>query len=131
MIAAFSSELPIMGLENIEYLPLPRKSVSEYGVYNCQYCNKSFGKYHSRRRHEFHYCFLNPQAHQQKKRNLFTCEVCGASYTRKVHLKSHEKDDCGKVHQCGNCGRIYSEKSGLRRHLRTVKCTPCDSLVTQ
>lgn len=97
---------------------------SDVEVYRCRYCFKSFGQEHFRSRHERNTCISNPLNDQQRTQNLYTCNVCSASYIRKRHLQDHQRDDCGKTHICAKCGRIYSEKSSLRRHMRTVNCIP-------
>ena len=72
--------------------------------------------------HEINNYFLNPNKNRPK--NAYTCKTCGASYALKVHLQTHKKDDCGRIHKCSICGRSYKEKSNLRRHMRSVFCIP-------
>lgn len=53
-------------------------------------------------------------------KNRFKCYICGNSYKRKAHLKTHIAD----IHEekekpkCNECGREFRNIGGLRKHIR-------------
>ena len=54
------------------------------------------------------------------------CEVCGRKFTRKSHLSRHLEtvhSADGPRYQCGVCGRQFTQKSHLSLHLETVHST--------
>ncbi|KAG8196884.1 hypothetical protein JTE90_027595 [Oedothorax gibbosus] len=50
------------------------------GVYRCKTCSKEFAK---------KYNFLRHLEKHKEVRQVFSCEICGATKTRKDHLKTH------------------------------------------
>ncbi|XP_050535140.1 zinc finger protein 567-like [Daktulosphaira vitifoliae] len=54
----------------------------------------------------------------------FVCpNKCGRSFSKKVNLKYHFKNECGIKFVCGICNRQFSQKTHLKRHICVVhKC---------
>ena len=86
---------------------------------------------------------------QNTNRKIYICEICGASYARKIglskHLKKHDerykfrcktcsvyfitqdelddhqqKTGCQKSHLCSCCGKAFGKNTTLKRHLSLV-----------
>ena len=51
---------------------------------------------------------------------LFSCKVCGASFSRKQYFIEHKRIHKGeKPHSCEVCGKSFAWLSGLSKHKRT------------
>lgn len=83
----------------------------------CRFCFKMFGTFGAKNRHEYNFCFLNPKA-ALKANKLYCCEACGANFSKMNHFRYHKKNDCGILHKCNLCKRIFSCLHSLQRHKR-------------
>ncbi|XP_076237935.1 uncharacterized protein LOC143181437 [Calliopsis andreniformis] len=55
-------------------------------------------------------------------RKPYPCHSCGRSYTRKDTLRRHMRDECGKIPQyiCYVCQKGFKQKSNFQRHSANV-----------
>ena len=62
----------------------------------------------------------------EHKNNEFKCSKCNKKFTRKDHMKIHEKKCEGLVDpkQCRICLKIFTSTSGKWKHTKNVKCKP-------
>ena len=71
-----------------------------------------------------------------QQRELYNCFHCSAQFhyksTLNDHIRTHTNDIGTKDHKCGLCGKYFSVKHNLTRHIRTVhsdtkenKCKQC------
>ena len=64
---------------------------------------------------------------------LFTCETCGAGYTKEGFLRRHMEAKPGKQLAqkkvgpvCSECDKVFANKYKLEQHMKThMKCTTC------
>ena len=115
---SLASEIPILRVKNMVNLQTSCGEAAEFSTQRCIYCNKTFGSYGYRKRHEVNHCTLNPQKIHEKEIKSYSCEICSISYSNKCSLSTHRKYNCGPSHICNICGKIYSEICNLKRHLR-------------
>ena len=88
-------------------------------VFNCNQCDKTFDK---RRKLKYHnnYVHLKKFTHIKVKK-VVTCKICNKNFDSK-YLKAHQTS----VHlgiksvSCDECGKSFSNKSDLKRHLKNV-----------
>lgn len=56
-----------------------------------------------------------------KKHKPHKCDVCGASFARKVHLQRHSlRHQVCKPYSCERCGKCFSRQDSLVRHHRLL-----------
>lgn len=73
--------------------------------YNCDICHKSFEK--------CSYLYR----HLRKHTGEFTCVSCLAVFARKENLKAHSCSQPKEWHPCPTCGKKFSAKKYLQRHI--------------
>lgn len=101
--------------ENTTFNFILRTSFSfQYGHIKCDFCPKSFKSHISLARHLF-------TLHSANKN--FPCGMCNATCPNQnildVHVESH---DTGKPFACQNCGKDFTRKYHLDRHLKYTDC---------
>lgn len=89
-------------------------SPHQYGHVKCNFCPKSFKSHTNLERHLF-------TLHSAKKD--WPCNSCNATCATadimEAHLESHET---GKPFSCQNCGKDFTRKYHLDRHLQFTNC---------
>jgi len=85
--------------------------------FNCEYCNKSFGREDSLIRH------INTV--HLKKRN-FKCDLCDKSFGLKPGLKIHINTVHLKLKpfKCDHCNESFGETGTLQRHVNRIHINP-------
>ncbi|KAG7205686.1 hypothetical protein KM043_007635 [Ampulex compressa] len=83
-------------------------------------CGKSFTRMQDLSRHRVLHCLRNPSSriNQSGIVRPYRCADCGSSYSRKGHLMSHRKHDCGQIKVCTDCGKSFLRRNGLLNHRR-------------
>lgn len=86
----------------------------QYGHVQCNFCPKSFKSHSSLERH----IFLLHSASQD-----FPCEWCNATCSSASVLDVHEMTHkTGKPFSCQRCGKDFTRKYHLDRHLQYTDC---------
>ncbi|RZF39449.1 hypothetical protein LSTR_LSTR000970 [Laodelphax striatellus] len=100
----------------------------ESDVYHCPDCDKRYWNRISLTRHRRYECGVAPQ---------FMCTLCSRSkfWISDQHDNYLELSGRGPPFSCYQCGRLYSHKCNLKRHLRLecgvdpkFKCNFCKKL---
>ena len=93
----------------------------------CPLCNKTFKKVRDARIHyALKSCTKSPSEEKllSKVGKFFKCRFCDYQALKSYSVFSHEnrehEDQAPHVHQCDECERSYSSKTGLTRHIGTV-----------
>ncbi|KAF1382169.1 hypothetical protein PFLUV_G00161660 [Perca fluviatilis] len=61
---------------------------------------------------------LNSLKHDSRCKKTFSCSECGRRFSTKPHLKRHMRTHTGeKPFSCSECGRAFSESGTLKRHM--------------
>nr|XP_012225954.1 PREDICTED: zinc finger protein 711-like [Linepithema humile] len=101
-------------------------------LYPCPYCSHrarlpTLLKYHVVREHAIHWDGLAMQgpkdlAYNSANKSIFVCYKCGKGYTSRTILYRHLSTVCGTplMHRCNVCGYKTSRKDVLYRHIRHV-----------
>ena len=103
--------------------------------HKCGHCEATFDRVFNLKRH------VRTQ-HKQYERNS-VCDICGKSFSREDHMKTHRKSHFGgdgnilnvqpKVLNCNKCHKTFKRSDNLRRHQReqhkegaeTFQCDTC------
>lgn len=86
----------------------------QYGHIKCDFCPKSFKSHVSLARHLF-------TLHSASKK--YACSMCNAVCVNGAILEAHiESHDTGKPFACQNCGKDFTRKYHLDRHLKYTDC---------
>nr|XP_018908819.1 PREDICTED: uncharacterized protein LOC109038258 [Bemisia tabaci] len=131
--------------ENIPKEPSPKlgkgdeKQKVKGTVANCKFCNASFSRKSSCKRHEPN-CRSNPE----KSHPQFSCTSCGKQFFRKEHLRDHLKSACNSEPQskstiCKFCNFKFTKKVNRVQHEKrcnlnpeqrqpTFQCAHCESV---
>lgn len=94
---------------------------ADEGVYNCSYCECTFG-HHSQltrhlKKHEGGPGTPKPKTISRR----VPCDQCDATFHSSFYLKQHQLVHTGETpHACTMCSRKFRSKCNLLRHLRTV-----------
>lgn len=86
----------------------------------CRYCNWKFEVDYEKTLHE-KVCPLNLNI-RRREGLLFNCDDCDFSFSTKYLLKSHKKHECGIMHVCKKCNKVYSRLQSLQKHYRDNVC---------
>lgn len=105
-----------MSVKKIETLLQPKEESKKI----CRYCKRKFGRTNAKTFHE-NKCFMNPTSLAKEKR-MFNCNDCGYSSNQKKQFIRHKSSDCGVMHKCKKCDKIYSTLANLMRHYRLTEC---------
>lgn len=67
-----------------------------------------------------------PPKNVQMIDNKFPCSKCDKLFTRKDHMRVHEKKCVGPINskQCKICLKVFTSTSGRIKHNKNVKCSP-------
>ncbi|XP_055694505.1 zinc finger protein 879-like isoform X2 [Lutzomyia longipalpis] len=94
--------------------------------YICQYCNKSFIHWSSRRDH------IRTTHDTDREQEVFECHICGKKCSRKSNMVVHMMKHTGEFkHECPFCEKRFISGHEMRRHLVThtgeknVICSIC------
>ena len=62
----------------------------------------------------------------EPNKSKFSCSKCSKLFTRKDHMRVHEKKCVGLVdpRQCNICLKVFTSTSGRIKHKKNVKCKP-------
>ncbi|XP_076644928.1 uncharacterized protein LOC143354572 [Halictus rubicundus] len=66
--------------------------------------------------------YKRDRKYEDHHRKPYPCYSCGRSYTRKDTLRRHMRDECGKNPQyiCYVCKKGFKQKSNFQRHSANV-----------
>lgn len=94
---------------------------------SCRKCGELFRDKH----------FLNRHIIEEHPRSTrYKCDLCEKSFLLKSQRTAHRKGHILRQ-QCAECGKWFTDKSGLNRHIRThtkekpYKCVNCDLSFSQ
>lgn len=116
-----NAELPILKVRRLEELVPPEEDNVKVNIYLCRFCKQNFGRGSSKKVHE-NTCSFNREMKKSMLRTRFCCKNCGSNFNRKKHLIEHTTNDCGKIHECKKCNKIFGTLGSLLRHHRTDRC---------
>ncbi|XP_054834915.1 zinc finger protein ZFP2-like isoform X1 [Eublepharis macularius] len=101
--------------------------------YQCSECSKSFHqssdlRAHERSHHQSRTLWENfgNSLHPHEDKGMptdakqYKCSACGKSFSRRSHLTRHMRTHMGeKPYKCSHCGKSFNQTSNLMRHERT------------
>ena len=114
--------------------------VIENRNFECEYCFKTFGKFHILKRHLLLKRCMNYPIPMPSKRcskrlgsaeTLHQCPECRLSFSKESHLIHHQKEehkiikerkDIRKRYKCKYCDGTFAFRTGIKRHLESF-CT--------
>uniref|UniRef100_A0A914WD68 Uncharacterized protein n=1 Tax=Plectus sambesii TaxID=2011161 RepID=A0A914WD68_9BILA len=91
--------------------------LDEEGLYQCDQCDKMFGKQSSLARHKYEHSGQRP----------YKCDVCDKAFKHKHHLTEHKRLHSGeKPFQCDKCLKRFSHSGSYSQHMnhRYSYCKP-------
>lgn len=87
--------------------------------YYCEYCGRPFSTSSHKQRHETLHCRWNPYSKRANTpRGEFICQKCDFDFKYIQDLTEHKKFDCGRLHECRYCGKVYDRLKILRAHYK-------------
>lgn len=128
------------------YLLLHQACHLSKGTLVCKFCEESFGNMEDFtdhiNQHIANSCFTcdksfltredlmeHQKSHEDLSKYLYICNICIEHFPNAEELKLHSRKHFSKEHQCHTCGKYFSSKSNLNRHIpthRNVKSFVCD-----
>lgn len=116
-------QIPLLKVKRIEKLtPLLLDNVDDnVNFYYCRFCNQKFGYNNKKTIHEGK-CSRNQRMRDNILRNRFCCNNCGSNFSEQRTLIHHKTNDCGKIHKCEKCNKVFGTIVGLNRHIRCCQC---------
>lgn len=84
----------------------------------CRYCSRSFESLRGRNVHE-NVCILHPKYDGVER---FICNVCFFTFKNEAELRFHQRKDCGLMHKCKKCKRVFSGSRTLNYHVKRRGC---------
>lgn len=114
-------QVPHLAVRRIEQmLPRRRRRVNDSGnIYLCRYCNQMFGKKFKKTIHE-KTCSRNENIEKSLLHSLYYCDQCGSNFKQIKSLNRHRFYDCGIIHKCEKCNKIFGTQRNLKCHIQ--KC---------
>uniref|UniRef100_A0A8D8SRH1 Zinc finger protein 26 n=2 Tax=Cacopsylla melanoneura TaxID=428564 RepID=A0A8D8SRH1_9HEMI len=58
--------------------------------------------------------------HDQPERRPYMCDICGASFKTTSALHTHQPIHTGERHLCPICGRGFTQRGDMRKHVRAL-----------
>ncbi|XP_065225432.1 zinc finger protein 391-like isoform X2 [Planococcus citri] len=95
--------------------------------FSCQICSKSFARKDHLRQHQ--------RMHSEEK--CYKCGICDARYKHNRHKVRHERTHDGPCFECADCGKKFSCKDNLTKHVKVhfgvkpFSCQKCGKKFTR
>lgn len=115
------TRMPQLNVRRIEQLKSWDDGHKSGDFYLCRYCNLKFVKKYKRTIHEGN-CSRNEKINKSILRDRFCCNNCGCHFNRRDTLIHHTTKDCGVIHKCEKCNKIFGTILGLKKHIRNYQC---------
>lgn len=88
--------------------------------YSCRYCGIHFSSAGYLVSHKTRFCHVNPSSLRNKynknKHRNYRCAKCGMLFASSNAVTVHVQKDCGKLHKCRDCHKIFSTSATRNIH---------------